>query len=146
MAFFCVTEWPNLFQFEAIVEAALSSLDRSSSAMPFGKGCNTAPNSKRKYRNTWPLSSVSAPWWRSQPVTPENFQGLLESDSDVEEILDNITDVPKASERQRIIIIAYYYTNVLGNPQKREWKGHGSTILIIREELRFTGGGLENHP
>ena len=94
--------------------------------------------------NTRPLSSELAPRQRIQSVPTDDLTGLLESDSDVEEILDNITDVPKASERQRIIIIAYYYTNVLGNPQKREWKGHGSTILIIREELRFTGGSRKS--
>ena len=84
--------------------------------MPFGKGCNTAPNSKRKYRNTWPLSSVRAPRRRRQPVPPDNLPGLLESDSDAKEIPDELPEVPKASERQKRIAIAHYYTDVLEAP------------------------------
>ena len=66
--------------------------------------------------------------------------GLLESDSDVEEIPDDLTEVPKASEEKRRIYIAHYYTGVIEAPPQREWNGHGGTILITREELRVPGG------
>ena len=114
--------------------------------MPFGNVRNITPNRKRTDRNTWPLSSVRAPRRRRQPVPPDNLPVLLESDSDAEEIPDNLPEVPKASRGKSRIDIANYYTDVLEVPPQREWKGHGGTILIIREELRVPVGVSKNHP
>ena len=83
-------------------------------------------------RNTRPLSSAHALRRRRQPVPSENNPGLLKSESDVEEIPDELPEVPKKSDRQRIISIYRYYTNVLNSPPQRDWKGQGSTIWIIR--------------
>ena len=71
---------------------------------------------------------------------------LLESYSDFKEIPDDLPEVPKTYEVQSRIAVANYYTNLLKAPLQRDWKGHRSTILIIREDLRVLGGGLKNHP
>ena len=73
----------DFFQFEAIVEATLSLLASSRSIMHFGKGRNIAPKSKQMDINAWPLSSERATRQRCQTVPPDNFPGLLDSDSDL---------------------------------------------------------------
>ena len=84
--------------------------------MPFLKGSNITPKSKLKDGNTWPFSSACAPRRRRQSVPPDFFPGLLESDSDVKEITD---ELPKASESKRRISIARNYTDVLEAPPQR---------------------------
>ena len=44
--------------------------------------------------NTRPLSSELAPRQRIQSVPTDDLTGLLESDSDVEEITDELPEVP----------------------------------------------------